>query len=184
MSYLFRSYQKLLTRHPLGMQSFQAGVLMGLGDQIAQNFIEKRPVKDLDFMRTAKFFTIGFVIAGPATRTWYGILDRHFGSKGATAVLKKVTCDQFLFAPTFIVVLLSAIGLSQGNDMKSIKLKLEDEYLEILKNNYKLWPMVQLVNFYLVPLHHQVLVVQSVAVLWNTYVSYRTNRGMLTENTQ
>lgn len=36
---------------------------MGLGDQIAQNFIEKRSVKDLDFVRTAKFFSIGFVIA-------------------------------------------------------------------------------------------------------------------------
>jgi protein Mpv17 len=36
---------------------------MGLGDQIAQNFIEKRPIKNLDLIRTAQFASIGFVIA-------------------------------------------------------------------------------------------------------------------------
>ncbi|XP_058798282.1 protein Mpv17 isoform X2 [Phymastichus coffea] len=150
---------------------------MGLGDQLAQNVIEKQPIKNVDFRRTAQFVAIGFCIAGPATRTWYGILDKYFGSKGALVVLKKVSCDQLLFAPAFIIVLLSTIGLSQGNSIESVKSKLEDDYINVLINNYKLWPMVQIVNFYLIPLNYQVLVVQSVAVLWNTYISYITNKG-------
>lgn len=177
-------YQSLLRRYPLGMQAAQAGVLMGVGDQIAQNFIEKRPLRDLDLVRTGQFACIGFFIAGPTTRTWYGILDKHFGSKGAAAVLKKVTCDQLFFAPSFIVVLLSIIGAMQGNDIDSIRLKLHNEYKEILINNYKLWPAVQLINFYLIPLHYQVLVVQTVAILWNTYISYRTNKETVIKNIQ
>ncbi|XP_024943935.1 protein Mpv17 isoform X2 [Cephus cinctus] len=149
---------------------------MGLGDQLAQNVVERRKFENLDFIRTAQFFGIGFFIGGPATRTWYGILDRHFGSKGGTVALKKVACDQLLFAPSFIVILLSTISALQGGNMEDIKSRLKNDYIDILKNNYKLWPVVQLVNFALVPLHYQVLVVQSVAVLWNTYISYRTNR--------
>lgn len=158
---------------------------MGLGDQIAQHFVEKRSINNLDFIRTAQFVGIGCFIAvsnlaqqnitcifflprlheklvdtikqknllffldstiqGPATKTWYGILDKYFGSKGPTVALKKVACDQLLFAPTFIIVLLSAIGAMQGNDIKSIKLKLEDEYIDILKNNYK---VLSLILFY------------------------------------
>ncbi|XP_014229108.1 protein Mpv17 [Trichogramma pretiosum] len=176
MSNILRAYKQLIVKYPLGMQALQAGALMGLGDQFAQNLVERKSFKELNFDRTAKFFAIGFCIAGPATRTWYGILDRYFGSKGATTVIKKVACDQFLFAPAFIVVLLSAIGLSQGKNIHELKGTLENEYPEILYNNYKLWPWVQLVNFYIVPLNYQVLVVQFVALIWNAYISYRTNK--------
>ncbi|XP_011146288.1 protein Mpv17 isoform X2 [Harpegnathos saltator] len=147
---------------------------MGLGDQIAQNFIESGP-KAIDYVRTMQFAGIGLFISGPATRTWYGILDKYIGSKGYIVGIKKVVCDQLLFAPTFIAVLLVAIGFCQGKDIKGLKTKLLNEYSDILINNYKLWPMVQLMNFSLVSLNYQALVVQSVALLWNSYISYRTS---------
>lgn len=170
-------YRRLLTKYPLAIQAVQAGTLMALGDQIAQNFVEQRKFKELDFVRTAQFGSIGLFIAGPVTRTWYGILDKHIGSKGGIVVLKKVSCDQLLFAPVFLAVLLSTIGIFQGNSVEELQMKLKNEYLDILKNNYKLWPIVQLCNFYFIPLQYQVLIVQSVALLWNTYISYRTSLG-------
>lgn len=36
------------------------GTLMAVGDQLAQNLVEKRQLKDLDFLRTAQFYAIGF----------------------------------------------------------------------------------------------------------------------------
>ncbi|XP_076661684.1 mitochondrial inner membrane protein MPV17 isoform X1 [Halictus rubicundus] len=130
-------YQRLLSKYPLRTQAVQAGILMGLGDQIAQNLIERKEIRDLDYKRTAQFACIGLCIAGPATRTWYGILDRYIGSKGGIVVLKKVCCDQLLFAPTFILCLLTIIGILQGNDIEGLKVKLKKEYSEILINNYK-----------------------------------------------
>ncbi|CAK9801914.1 Protein Mpv17 [Anthophora quadrimaculata] len=171
---VIKLYRTLVTKYPLITQAAQAGVLTAFGDQIAQNLVEQRQIKDLNFLRTIQFGGIGFFITGPATRTWYGILDKYIGSKGRNVVLKKVVCDQLFFAPIFIAVLLSIIGILQGNDLKHLKMKLRDEYFDILKNNYKLWPMVQLFNFYFIPLNYQVLVVQLVALLWNTYISYRT----------
>ncbi|KAK2588851.1 hypothetical protein KPH14_001720 [Odynerus spinipes] len=179
MRTVIKLYQKLLHKYPVGSQAVQAGVLMALGDQIAQNVVERRKFGNLDFIRTSQFASIGFFIGGPATRTWYGILDKYIGSKGGIVVVKKVLCDQLLFAPTFLSVLLVSIGTLQGNTIDNLKLKLKNDYFEILTNNYKLWPMVQLVNFYFVPLQYQVLVVQSVALLWNTYISYRTNLEMI-----
>lgn len=148
---------------------------MAVGDQIAQNFVDHKTLRELDFIRTAQFASIGLVIAGPATRSWYGMLDRCVGSTGRMVALKKVTYDQVFFAPLFLMVLISTIGMFQGHELKDLQRKLQEEYPEILLNNYKIWPVVQLLNFYFVPLQYQVLIVQSVAVGWNTYISYRTS---------
>ncbi|GAB1867769.1 Protein Mpv17 [Camponotus japonicus] len=166
-------YQKALKMYPISTQAVQSGILMGLSDQIAQNFIDKS--KTIDLVRTMQFTGIGFFISGPATRTWYGILDKYIGSKGYSVAIKKIVCDQLLFAPAFTAVLLVTIGICQGKSTEKLKIKIQDEYSDILMNNYKLWPIVQLVNFSLVPLHYQVLVVQVVAVFWNSYISYKTH---------
>lgn len=39
-----------------------------------------------------------------------------------------------------------------------------------------MWPLVHIVTFRYVPIPHQILFVNSVSVVWNTFLSYYTNR--------
>lgn len=68
---------------------------------------------------------------------WYGVLDKYIGSKGSSIAMKKVVCDQLFFAPTFLAILLVTIGICQGKDIEKLKIKLTNEYKDILINNYK-----------------------------------------------
>lgn len=124
-----------------------------------------------------KFFL--FIFQGPALRVWYGILNKQIGSKGTTVAIKKVFVDQVIFAPTFLCLILVTVGAMQGKKWDVIKQDLNSNYPDVLKTNYYIWPWVQLVNFYYVPLQYQVLLVQSVALFWNTYLSWKTNRKRL-----
>lgn len=201
---LFRFYKNGLVKHPMLMQAIQSGLLMGSGDVIAQTFVEKTKLKNIDVARTLKFGLIGFAIGvrlkklrmssyitnryalqGPGLRKWYGILDRFVVAKTKSrTVLYKVTLDQIVFAPIFLATLIGTIGAMQGRNLTEIKKKLRTEYKDILITNYYVWPVVQIANFCLVPLNYQVLLVQFVAVFWNTYLSVKTNQSEINSGQQ
>lgn len=104
------------------------------------------------------------------------MLDKHIRAKSPlTRTLEKVFIDQVVFAPLFLAGLVTIIGFTQHRDIERIKAKLQNEYIDILKSNYYVWPWVQLINFRFMPLNYQVLLTQVVAVIWNIYVSWRTN---------
>lgn len=64
-------------------------------------------------------------------------MERRIGAAGVQVLIKKVCADQLLFAPSFIVVLLSTIGLSQGQTVPQIKYQLMQTYPDVLISNYK-----------------------------------------------
>lgn len=132
---------------------------------------------------------------------WYKVLERRFPGYAATTVCQKVALDQFCFAPGFVFILISLISFSNGMNTFQVSEKLKSSYTDIILNNWKasrslsrlkavltmslpihnhpsllqVWPCVQLCNFYLVPSHLRMTTVQFVALLWNVYISWKTN---------
>ncbi|XP_013166936.1 PREDICTED: protein Mpv17 [Papilio xuthus] len=179
--HILQLYQKFLNKHPYLVQAIQTGALMGAGDYISQTLVEKKSMKNIDLVRTLRFSSIGFFAGGPALRAWYGFLNKYIGSKGKTVALKKVFVDQAVFAPSFLLFILVTLGVMQGKPLELIEKDIQTNYLDILKTNYYVWPFIQIVNFYYIPLQYQVLIVQTVALFWNTYLAWKTNRDELTQ---
>ncbi|KAK2726192.1 protein Mpv17-like [Artemia franciscana] len=176
MSKIWKAYLRLLEKHPAKTQIIQTGILMSTGDIISQVGVEKRPVKEIDWKRNGKFSAFGFFLAGPAVRAWYNALDKIIGPLAKRAALKKMAADQLFFAPSFLTIFVSYMALTQGGGKQEIIQKLKKEYLQILTTNYKIWPAVQMVNFYFVPLQLRILVVQVISLFWNTYLAFVSNK--------
>ena len=152
------------------------GALVGTGDVIAQQVVEKKGFKGHNFVRTAKMAGIGLCFIGPGLRTWYIILDKLVKGTAGTSALKKMILDQGIWAPCFLVMFFSAVGALDGNSAKQIKEKLKKDFVPALKVNYMIWPAVQLLNFYFVPMQHRVIVVNFVALFWNTYLAWASHK--------
>lgn len=74
-------------------------------------------------------------------------------------------------APSINAGILVFMEVTQFSNLEEIKKKCKNNLPSIIYNQYKLWPAVQLFNFYLVPLEYRVLVLASVAFFWNIYLS-------------
>ncbi|XP_062981576.1 protein Mpv17 isoform X2 [Elgaria multicarinata webbii] len=141
---LWRGYQRLLARHPWKVQILTAGTLVGAGDVISQQLVERRGLARHSTRRTLKMTAVGFCFVGPVIGGWYQVLDRLVPGGTRLAALQKMLLDQ--------------------------------DYPDALITNYYIWPAVQMANFYFVPLNHRLAVVQCVAIVWNSYLSWKANR--------
>lgn len=172
----FGIYNKFLRKYPLAVQCLQTGLLIGMGDALCQSIVENTPIFDFNSRRALEFFGIGTFVIGPPKVFWLRTLASHItGKNDLLVVIKKVFLDQVIFAPFGLFLFLISLALIQGKKSSEIKQILTDDFSEILLANYKVWPTIQLVNFYFIPLQHQVLFIQTVAIIWNTYLSWRTH---------
>ncbi|GAB5569963.1 protein Mpv17 isoform X1 [Prionailurus iriomotensis] len=166
---LWRAYQRALTVHPWKVQVLTAGSLMGLGDIISQQLVERRGLREHQTGRTLTMVSVGCGFVGPVVGGWYRVLDRLIPGTTKVDALKKMLLDQGCFLPL--------VGALNGLSAQDNWAKLRQDYPDaLITNYYALWPAVQLANFYLVPLHYRLAVVQCVAVLWNSYLSWKAHR--------
>ena len=79
-----------------------SGTLYTVGDVIQQK-IFGTVGSPYDYARTSRMCILGLCV-GPLNHFWYLQLDRLVVGKGMTVVLKKIVCDQLMFAPSCITV--------------------------------------------------------------------------------
>ncbi|KAF3939530.1 hypothetical protein ABW19_dt0209006 [Dactylella cylindrospora] len=127
-----------------------------------------------EFERLARFAFWGFLMA-PAQFTWFKFLGKTFPipphSAAMGPALKRVACDQFIFAPVGLAGFFTFMTIAEGGGKDAIQNKFSNVYMSALKSNYMLWPAVQIINFRLMPLQFQLPFASSVGILWTTYLS-------------
>ncbi|XP_049552183.1 protein Mpv17 isoform X2 [Orcinus orca] len=111
---LWRAYQRALTAHPWKVQVLTAGSLMGLGDVISQQLVERRGLQAHKTGRTLTMVSLGCGFVGPVVGGWYKVLDRLIPGTTKVDALKKMLLDQGGFAPCFLGCFLSLVGTLNG----------------------------------------------------------------------
>lgn len=167
------SYNALLESHPIATKSVTSMFVVGGGDWICQKFIEKR--EKIIWSRVATMATIGLTLCGPLLHAWFGFLFRTFPGTGLVTTLKKIACDQLIFAPLFNPLFIGYLFLLEGRPMEIVNF-LKNDWFDVTVNNWKLWAPANGFNFTFVPGKFQVLFANLTGVVWNCYISWESHR--------
>ncbi|SMQ47005.1 unnamed protein product [Zymoseptoria tritici ST99CH_3D7] len=134
----------------------------------------KRGPPPFDFERLTRFMAYGFMMA-PVQHKWFGFLSRIFpieaGKGGTGNAFRRVAFDQFLFAPVGLAVFFTFMTVAEGGGKRAVMKKFQDVYLPSLKANFIVWPLVQVLNFRVIPIQFQIPFVSTIGIFWTAYLS-------------
>lgn len=135
--------------------------------------LSRLPSPPFDFERLTRFMAYGFLMA-PVQFQWFTALSRWFPitkSRGLTPALQRVAMDQLIFAPIGLGCFFTFMTVAEGGGRRAVVKKFQDVYVPALRANYMLWPVVQMLNFRVVPFQFQIPFVSSVGIAWTAYLS-------------
>jgi len=181
-------FMRQLETKPVFTKMWSSGLLWGIGDSIAQriehsNTADKeKKVFEQDFMRTARLAGFATFLFAPLTHNWYNILQAKFPGESMSAVVKRVSLDQTLYATFILSTLYGTTAIMEGKGVQGAQRRIEDNIVDTLKANWLIWPAVQLVNMKFVPLNSRILVVNAVNIPWTTYLAMRAGSSSAKSN--
>ncbi|MCJ1336064.1 hypothetical protein MMC09_001339 [Bachmanniomyces sp. S44760] len=126
-----------------------------------------------DFERLTRFMAYGFLLS-PVQFHWFAFLSRAFPitkQSGTVPALQRVALDQLIFAPVGLACFFTFMTVAEGGGRRAVARKFQDVYLPALKANFILWPLVQILNFRVIPLQFQIPFVSTVGIAWTAYLS-------------
>lgn len=83
----------------------------------------------------------------------------------------KFTLDQTIGAAVNTVLFIAGIGLIKGQPLASIEKEVREEFWPMVIAGQKLWPMVSIACFALIPLQYRMLCGNIAGVAWGIYLS-------------
>lgn len=199
MPKFFRSYNRLLKDHPYKTNMVTTGFLFGTGDCLAQYLFphhiddDKEKPTEFHFDRTLRAMIYGSFFFSPICVKWVGKTLPFISSPFLSALrrlkmsprkidthdnLFRLALDSLLM-PSLVWIpmyntVMSALALHE-NFLEVAADKLRNNWWNVLKANWTVWPPLQLVNLFFVPVHLRIVVANVWSIGWNCFLSFVHN---------
>jgi len=191
----FAWYSARLDTHPITTKCISAGLISSLGNVLAQGityYQEKSEVssdnddgkkdnmwKDfsVDAGQVGRFTFLNVIVVAPVLHYWYNFINRVLPGQSIKRVLARTFWDEFVFSPIYIPIFLGALWKVEGTPWPKIQTMMVKEVPGIIIAEWTLWVPTMLVTFRYAPVKFQVLVINVVGVVWQTFLSFMAARA-------
>ena len=123
----------------------------------------------------------GSGVGGGLGLFWYAFLDTFVSKYATSGSLKfvgmKLGLEFLVWHPFTLFTFWTFVGLVQGSSWSQIKRELQTDYSAALASEYVLWAPIDILNFWLVPVHLQVLCINCGSLLEAVVISHIHSHG-------
>lgn len=138
---------------PLATAAATSAVALGVGDAVAQALSPDPYCPS----RTARLAAIGALLHGPGAATWFARLETALPGAAPFKVMAKTAAHAALFTPAWVTAVLAAEAVVSDGGVGGVVDKVRGGLQAGVTDRWLVWPVVQAVNFAVVPLELRVL---------------------------
>ncbi|CAD8192019.1 unnamed protein product [Paramecium pentaurelia] len=177
-------YNTLLQQYPLLTKSVTGGFMFFAGDAVVQTMESQIAKKNqqshqYDFRRLGIAWLMGNVFMMPLFHynftyalPWLVKRLPFDTSTPFRAAVGSVLIDQSVWACYILCHYLMIINLLESRSVQKGIDAIKNNFIKAMITNWQIWPAAQIINFWLIPRHYQVLWVNFIGFFWNIYLSY------------
>lgn len=175
---IWRAYSAQLQKRPLLVNMATASVLAGTGDMLAQKVekyagIQSHGKTRYNYTRTGRMMIWG-LMSGGMCGVWYPWLgSTAHGMKLSVnrELIFKLGFDQIMFQPVCLNCFFAVTSILEGKTIEETKIRLQNKVFTSWMMAVPFWSSIQAINFKMVPVQYQSLVVYGGSLLFNSAMS-------------
>lgn len=138
---------------PLATAAATSAVALAAGDALAQALSSAA----YDPARTVRLAVLGAVLHGPGASTWFSRVEAALPGTAPFKVAAKTAAHAAVFTPTWTAAVLASEAVVADGGVGGVVDRVRDGVKEGVTNRWLVWPIVQAVNYAVVPLPLRVL---------------------------
>ncbi|KAG0712068.1 PXMP2/4 family protein 4 [Chionoecetes opilio] len=167
---LVKSLRQVADRYPVTRGMVTYAILWPSGNLLQQTLDKSRDWWDL--REAARYGLYGSLITAPLLHHWLQLLTRLLPGASLSQAVAKGYIDQLVFAPFNISQFFVGMSLLEGHPMDEALEEWSRKFLSTWMISLSVWPLIQSLNFGLVPAKNRVMAMSLGSFLWMVFISY------------
>ncbi|XP_051174389.1 mpv17-like protein isoform X1 [Leptopilina boulardi] len=166
----FRSVTK---NYPVarGMASYV--VIWPVASLIQQKITGK---EKLDYIQALRFSIYGGFFVAPTLYAWLKVASRLWPRADLKSALTKALVEQVTYGPSAMCCFFFGISLLEFKPISECVDQVKEKFWPTYKIGVCVWPILQTINFLLVPEKNRVVYVSICSLMWTSFLAYMKSR--------
>ncbi|XP_011213370.2 PXMP2/4 family protein 4 [Bactrocera dorsalis] len=177
LKFLKSQWRSFANAHPLARGVISYAVIWPTSSLIQQT-IEGRDLKTYDWMRCLRYGVFGALYVAPTLYGWVRLSSAMWPQMNLRVGITKAAVEQISYGPFAGTSFFFLMSLMEGRSVEEAVQEVKDKFPKAFEVGICIWPVIQTINFSMVPEQHRVVFVSICSLAWTTFLAYMHTKNV------
>ncbi|XP_013118421.2 mpv17-like protein isoform X3 [Stomoxys calcitrans] len=171
INFVRTQWRAFTNTHPLLRGCITYGVLWPTSSLIQQT-MEGKNLRTYDYMRALRFGIFGSLYVAPSLYGWVKLTSAMWPQMSLRIGLVKAAIEQLSYGPFACASFFAGMSLLEGKTMQEAVQEVEKKFFPTFKVGICIWPILQTINFSMVPERNRLVFTSICSLMWTTFLAF------------